>query len=291
MHQFRDRLNFLDRCIYDQAIQNFKKITVNHISEEEISFLKSILEIDDLSEVANVQNSINLARSWCEINKKEMPQSIMNRIFEVCFKFPQLISQLSLFKAFSSNNSWLFNSIFKFAQKHTHKFQESIKNNFPIWNFIIDEFSKDILIKSKFLDLPMYERPISFLLESLIFSWPIEKKSHVTIQDIIQELIRFLAQINNEASSSLLSLICLCYFEISASLLIEGHDRLSSKCIALLSKHNIVLKGDPLDLAIKLYPFDPFTARKILDKNNSKDFKKFMDSQLLPNKLLEIKPN
>ena len=284
-----NRLNFLDRCVYDQAFSTFMKAESKKISEDEKAFLKSILQIDDSSEEATVQNAINLVRSWAELKQDKIPQTVMNRIFEACFQFPQFTPQLSLFRPFFNDNGWIFRAVARYLKVHIQAFKESIRENLDIWSFLIPEFMKDFQSKVHIINLPIYERTNSFLIESLIFLWPLDKPSHVQINDLTTSLVQFLIPIENSVSNQLLSLLCLTFFDFVSPLLIHSHDRLMPQCLALMIKRGLVVEGLPQNIAFKIYPFYPEKAKEILKGAEFDSLVNALDHSLTPSGQISLK--
>ena len=260
----RNRLIFLDRCIYDQAFSTFIKAKPKKISDDEKRFLKSILQFDDSSEEATIQNAINLVRSWAELKQDELPQTVMNNLFEACMKFPQFIPQLFLFIPFFPHNGWLFRAIIYYLKVHIQEFKKTIQENHDIWRFLLPEFMKDFQSKANLINLPIYERTNSFLIESLIFLWPLDKPSHVQISDLTTSLVQFLIPIENSLSNQLLSLLCMSFFDFVSPLVLNIQDRLMPQCLALMIKRGLTVEGNPQIIGIKIYPWYPEKAREIL---------------------------
>jgi hypothetical protein len=105
-----------------------------------------------------------------------------------------LVPQLSPFAPYcEKGNGWLFRSIWRLLQHHSDLFQRSIAESSPVWEFILPEIASDLSDKSEFLDAPYDERPFAFLVEAVLFAWPMPDVRNVAISQIVSAVAAFCA--------------------------------------------------------------------------------------------------
>ena len=178
MRRCEEKLVPSDRIYFQRAIETFPEEKGN-CSDDITEFILNIFEVNDKSNQSFIQNAVNFIRTWSEVGLN-FPQRVMDLLFYVSFKHPFFLSQLAALSSSYSNSGWLFHSLLALVQDHTDLFKESIFHDFPVWEFILQEFDRDFFTKSDVLSTPYSDRPYSFLCESILFGWPARSASSVS---------------------------------------------------------------------------------------------------------------
>lgn len=257
-----ERLQIVQRIYYQRGRDTFPK-EEGSCSEDDSRFLLSILDVPTNEDRSTIQNAINFARSWIELGRI-LPQKVINKIVLYSFYTPAYIPQLALLAPLFPSRNWLFNSIDKILRTKTDLFKKSIKENNPVWGFILREFDEDFYEKSELLDKSYDERAFAFLAESVIFSWPYDQSTNVTISQLVQAFAQFCIEHQSTASNGLLSVLAP-IFPNEISQVADGClERLSSASLTALYTLGYIKKGksngDKFILAMKLLPRMPDVA-------------------------------
>ena len=138
--------------------------------------------------------------------KVQFSQNVFNHLLRDSFYIPQLVPKLSLISKMIGN-SWLFNSLGYLCRSDLSLLKTSIQNyeQFPIWNYIIEEIDDDIKQKNLQLSTSNTERTTTFLFEVFYLYWPSIQVSNVTLSFLALDFSKFLFQNLNIISIRLLN--------------------------------------------------------------------------------------
>ena len=264
----------LGRLMFNRGFETFPK-EIGNLDESQEMFFSSILDDEDSLDPSTVQNSINFARSFCELGKT-LKQTILNKIFFSSLRFQQFVPQLILFSKYYRTRSWIYNAIFHAMKHHFHLFRDSIINNHPIWSFILEKFEEDFQEKTQMLRTEYSEHPHAFLFECIIFGWEFERTDSIEVEDLVKAIAQFLASIpSSTITDTLLSYMCAVFPEIVISTVPGAADRMSVQClqqIVALGLHTKYELGtNKALLAMKMIPADGELAKSIIDGCEEQD--------------------
>jgi hypothetical protein len=212
---------------------------------------------------------------WCELGTI-LPQKIMNRIVYAAFLHPKFVPQLSLFAPYCTRrNCWLFCSILRLLQRHSEFFQRSIAESGPVWDFILPEIACDLSDKSEFLETPYDERPFAFLVESVIFAWPMAEIRNVTISSVVAAVASFCAAASGWVPDELLSYLAPLFPAEVVAAVAGKMNRLNAVCLEFLIAKGFNtpehFTGNTAVIAMKLLPRMTDRALAMLEGDESED--------------------
>ena len=277
-NQYLNRLCFLDKISYDRAYVEFR-VDDNESSDEndENSFLLSLLDSGNNFEPTTVRNALNFARSWVEFGKT-LSKRVMTRILYLSFLDPSFMNQVMNLSDIVSSKKWIYHGLLKIIRLKFDEFKESIKNDHPIWDLLVDEFLRDANSKQQNLITKYEERRHSYLIEVIPLHWPSEKTKNLDIPTLNNLFITFcLNEAKSDTAFKLVNALCFVY-PVEVSYAIHGFlHKLSTDAILILLRYGLIQipESDEQNgavLAAKLLIFSPDTSLRLaLSDKNTKE--------------------
>lgn len=278
MDQQESRLAIFDKSHLHRARSTFPE-QAGTMDLENTTYLLSILEVSREVDCSIILNAINLSHSWAILGQI-LPQRVMNRMLLAAFRHPKLIPKVSQIAQTCDGRSWIFQAIQKLMRSNIDLFKESITNNNPVWtDFLLPEFAEDFYTKSEYVDDPYDERMFAFLIESVLFNWPVEKTVEVEIErDIAPSFAKFCIEANTDVANELLSYLLPVFSDQLFDIVAGGYaDRLNAQSLTFLymkrdkEKKGKKITGNMAIMAEKLLPHMPKEAKKILSQLDAND--------------------
>lgn len=276
MNKNASRFTVFDKVCYQRAKETFP-FQDGNMELENSTYLASILDVHNEVDCSIISNAINLSHSWAILGEM-LPQRVMNKVLLAAFYHPKLIPKLAEIAATCDGRSWIFHSILKIAKQNMELLMNSIREDNPVWTeFLLNEFADDFYDKSIYVEMPYDQRPFAFLIESILFGWPVEKTANVEIgRDIVTSVVQFCLDANSKVGNTLLSYLGPVFPEHVIKLVADGFaDRLNAQSLVFFykweHKGKPKLCGNPAIMAEKLLPRDPKEAErlmKLLDAND-----------------------
>jgi hypothetical protein len=252
-----DHLCVFHRLVYQRACETFPP-QEGTCSDANGSFLLSIFEISPDVDPRSIRRAIDLAQSWCELGKI-LPQTVMNRIVHAAFANSNFVSSLFTFSSFyEQDKGWIFHAISSLIKHDFELFKQSIHQGFRVWEFLLSEIAEDFEDKWEYLDAPFEEMGLSFLIESILFSWPMFETSELTLSAVALSFATFCANQKGRVSDRLLSYLATLFpYEVVA--VMKGQiDRLNAECLVFLVESGLdneaAFTGNNGVIAMKLLP-------------------------------------
>lgn len=271
------RLAMFSRVCYERALETFPRQD-GTMDLENREYLLSILEVSPEVEVYVILNAINLSHSWAILGEI-LPQKVMDRIVIAAFRHPQLVPKLNEIAETCPNRFWIFHSVLKMVQQVPDLFRRSIEENSPVWSdFLMDEFAEDFRDKSTFLDRGYDERPFGTLIESVLFSWPIDKVSNVRVgRDLVTAFVKFCLCARTYVGDQLVSYLLPLFPGDVFPMVTRGFaDRLNPEslvfCFTYAEEHKITrVEGNRAVMVQKLIHRMPALARTLFSEIDADD--------------------
>ena len=142
-----------------------------------------------------------MAVSWYALGKV-FPQKLLYSIFVVCLMEDKILGKFLLFQHHRPSD-WLFYSISHSIITDFELFKSSIIKENDIWDYLVDQFEKDIHSKSSELNIPYQQRSTSYLIESILFHWPHSAKTNLTLLDLANVFLAYCDKNPNKVTKRL----------------------------------------------------------------------------------------
>jgi hypothetical protein len=160
-------------------------------------------------------------------------------------------------------------------QHHSDLFQRSIAEGNPVWDFILPEISTDLSDKSEFLDAPYDERPFAFLVESVLFAWPMPEIRNVAVSKIVSSVAAFCAAATGWVPDELLSYLAPLFPTEVVTAVAGKVNRLNAVCLEFLVAKGFDslehFTGNAAVMAMKLLPRMTEKAVAMIEGDESED--------------------
>ncbi|OHT08987.1 hypothetical protein TRFO_22222 [Tritrichomonas foetus] len=267
--KYLNRLSFIDKICFDRAYSEFK--IKSDEDNDENTFLLSLLETSEDFEPTTVRNAINFARSWAELGRP-LSQRVLTRILYLCFLEPKFLNQMMFVTDIIQTRGWIFHAVSKMIQSKYDLFIQSIKENHPVWEFLIDSMLSDAKSKEDYVNVKYLDRPSSFLAEVMPLYWPSEETMRIEISSLVNSFFKFLLSVKSRTALNILNIYCYIFPENVVKIAKDELYQLSSDGLFILLKNNF-LKMPTVDvehgaiLAAKMLPFNPKAALSLAESD------------------------
>lgn len=280
LNTYYKRLSFLDKIGYERALDQFH-FAIKSMSEEENGFILSLLDNGDTFDISAVRSAFNFLTSWADIGFFPS-QSILTRLLFYAFKDPRLFPQIGFFNDLIPNNGWLFHALKKIITNHFSLFQDSIQNDFPIWNPLLEIMENDINSKRINYQERYCNRQHSFLCEVFVLFFDCSKTSNVDIESLVSSLCSYMCNIGTRTAYHIISLIAMVFpKETFTEIKNKNISKLSSKSLSVFNTLSLLKNFNPppneiQSFIIKTLGFDHQLGTKLFS-NLSKEKSQELD--------------
>lgn len=277
MNKNASRFTVFDKVCYQRAKETFP-YQDGDMELENSTYLASILDVHDEIDCSIIQNAINLSHSWAILGQM-LPQRVMNKVLLAAFYHPKLIPKLTQIAETCDGRSWIFHAIGKISKHNMDLLRDSIRQDNPVWtDFLLNEFADDFYDKSIYIEMPYDQRPFAFLIESILFGWPVDKTTGVEIgRDVVTSVVQFCLDCNSKVGNELINYLAPIFPSHVIKLVAEGFsDRLSSKILEFFkymwtSRNKPELQGNRAIMAEKLLSRDWKEAERLMKEMDPAD--------------------
>lgn len=202
---YLQRLWFLDKIGYDRAFVEFKH-TAHLMDEDERAFLKSLMDSGLEYEPTSIKNALNFIDSFVDVGKYP-DQAILTRCLFLSILDSQFVNKFALITTKINVKGWIFHALAKIISHRFEILTDSIKNDHPIWEYMIPELehnakSLEFDPKKRFC-----EREGSTLIEVFPLYWPFEKSSKVEVEKLVKQFSDFCLEVRSRTAFNLLSVL------------------------------------------------------------------------------------
>ena len=195
----------MDKCVFDKAYTELR-YTPSPTSDEENSFISSLLDDKDAYEISSVLDAMNFVNS--AIDQQKYPSyKIIERLFYLSFIEPTFIPKFVSTVHRLHTVAWMYRALMRIVTENFDLLEKSIKNDWPIWTFILDELEKNSIEADYDPSDDITNRKESTIIEVFVNFWPNEKTLGVQLKELRKDFCAFCLAANTKTSLRLLSLM------------------------------------------------------------------------------------
>ena len=207
MNGFLARLQFVDKIGFDRAFVEFRHNNSSSISsEEETEFIRSLLDSGTQYERVSILNALAFISAFVDVGKYPR-QSVLTRSLYLAMIDSTFVAKVASIGSRIHTKGWIFHALARILDKQMDLVQKTIKENAPIWEYLLKEIEKNALSTNYDYKKTYAERPNSALIEVFPLFWPSENVKLVPLESLIADFCKFCFETKSKTSLRLVSIL------------------------------------------------------------------------------------
>ena len=269
MSGYLARLQFIDKIGFDRAYVEFRH-NASLSSEEETEFIRSLLDSGNQYERTSILNAFSFISAFIDIGKYPR-QSVLTRALYLAMVDNTFVSKFACIGSRIHTKGWIFHALARIMDKQMQTFIKSIKNDAPIWEYLIQEIEENAKAIQFDPKMRYADRPSPTLIEVFPLFWTSDLLKMIPLESLIADFCKFCFETNSKTSLKLVSILAY-VFPIDVyrcsheKMYLFSHDAIK-QMLACCKDPEI---ADPEDasglrkLAISLVPFDQQRCHEVV---------------------------